>query len=108
MRATARSESDTDDQDTETSVVTPMHGYSVHAGVRVAARDRGRLERLCRYAARGPIAAERLSLNSDGNILYRLRRAWRDGTSHLIFTPRQLIERLVALVPPPRFPRGST
>jgi hypothetical protein len=35
-------------------------GISVHADVAVPARDRDRLERLCRYAARPPLAAERL------------------------------------------------
>jgi Putative transposase len=31
----------------------------------------------------------------------RLRRS--DGTTHLVFTPLELIEKLAALVPPPRF-----
>ncbi len=48
-------------------------GYSVHAGVRVPARDRLRLERLARYAGRPPLASERLSLLSDGRLLYRLK-----------------------------------
>lgn len=87
----------------ENQVCTPTHGYNVHAGVRISAQDRGRLERLCRYAARGPIAADRLSLTPDGHVVYRLRKKWRDGTTLLVFTPRQLIQRLVALVPPPRF-----
>lgn len=103
MRIGARSQWQAENADTETSAVTPMHGFSAHAGTRVAARDRKRLERLCRYAARGPIASERLSFTPDGNIVYRLRRRWQDGTSHLVFTPRQLIQRLIALVPPPRF-----
>jgi hypothetical protein len=37
------------------------HGVSLHANVGVPARDRRRLERLCRYAARSAVAAERLS-----------------------------------------------
>lgn len=35
--------------------------------------------------------------------LYRLKRRWRDGTSHMIFEPLELVEKLAALVPPPRF-----
>jgi hypothetical protein len=35
-------------------------------------------------------------------LLYRLKRCWRDGTSHVIFGPLELIEKLAALVPPPR------
>ena len=77
--------------------------YSVHAGVCVPARDRLRLERLARYAGRPPLATERLSLLPDGRLLYRLKRRWRDGTSHVIFEPGELLEKLAALVPPPRF-----
>ena len=33
-------------------------GFTLHAGVAVPARDRRRLERLCRYAARPPVAAK--------------------------------------------------
>jgi hypothetical protein len=78
-------------------------GYSVHAGVRVPARDRLRLERLARYAGRPPLAGERLSLLPDGRLLYRLKHRWRDGTTHVIYEPLELLERLAALVPPPRF-----
>ena len=78
-------------------------GYSVHAGVCVPARDRMRLERLARYAGRPPLAGERLSLLPDGRLLYRLKHRWRDGTTHVIYEPLELMERLAALVPPPRF-----
>ena len=78
-------------------------GFSVHAGVCVPARDRMRLERLARYAGRPPLATERLSLLPDGRLLYRLKRRWRDGTTHVIYEPLELMERLAALVPPPRF-----
>jgi hypothetical protein len=80
-----------------------VSGYSVHAGVCIPAHDRLRLERLCRYTGRPPVATERLSVLPDGRLLYRLRRRWRDGTTHMIFQPLELIERLAALVPPPRF-----
>ena len=62
-----------------------------------------RLERLCRYCGRPPVATGRLSLLPDGRLLYRLKHRWRDGTTHVIFEPLELIERLAALVPPPRF-----
>jgi len=78
-------------------------GVSVHANVAVPARDRRRLERLCRYGARPPIATERLSRLEDGRLLYRLKHRWRDGTTHVVFTPQELVEKLAALVPPPRF-----
>jgi hypothetical protein len=56
-------------------------GVSLHANVAVPARDRLRLERLCRYVARPPVATERLSRLADGRLLYRLKHRWRDGTS---------------------------
>ena len=78
-------------------------GVSLHANVAVPARDRKRLERLCRYVARPPIATERLSRLPDGRLLYRLKHRWRDGTTHVVFEPGELVEKLAALVPPPRF-----
>jgi len=35
-------------------------------------------------------------------VVYRLRRAWRDGTSAIVFEPLVFLERLAALVPRPR------
>jgi hypothetical protein len=78
-------------------------GVSLHANVCVPARDRRRLERLCRYVARPPIATERLSQLPDGRLLYALKHRWRDGTTHVVFEPLELLEKLAALVPPPRF-----
>ncbi len=80
-----------------------MSGVSLHANVAVPARDRRRLERLCRYVARPPVATERLSRLDDGRLLYRLKHRWRDGTTHVSFEPQELVEKLTALVPPPRF-----
>jgi len=80
-----------------------VSGFSVHANVCIPAHKRLRLECLCRYAGRPPVATERLSLLPDGRLLYRLKRRWRDGTRHVIFEPLELIEKLAALVPPPRF-----
>ena len=53
--------------------------------------------------ARPPVATERLSRLDDGRLLYRLKHRWRDGTTHAVFTPQELVEKLAALVPPPRF-----
>jgi hypothetical protein len=98
-----------DGPDSENAVMKPGHccalveGFSVHAGVCVPARDRARLERLLRYAARPPLSNERLSLLPDGRLLYRLKRRWSDGTTRVIYEPMELMERLAALVPPPRF-----
>jgi hypothetical protein len=34
--------------------------------------------------------------------MYELRRPWRDDTTHVAFLPLELMEKLAALVPPPR------
>ena len=89
--------------DPEASARVPEHsGMSLHAAVAVPARDRRRLERLCRYDARPPLANERLEERSDGRLALRLKTRWRDGTTHILMERGELIERLVPLIPPPR------
>lgn len=77
-------------------------GMSLHADVAVPARDRRRLERLCRYVARPPLALDRLEELRDGRLAYRLKTPWRDGTTHVVMERRELLERLAPLIPPPR------
>jgi len=77
-------------------------GFSLHAGSVVLEWDRPGLERLCRYAGRPALAESRLSRLPDGRLCYELKRAWQDGTSHVVLEPEVLIERLMALVPRPR------
>ena len=77
-------------------------GFSLDAGVVVPARDRARLERVCRYALRPPIAHERIQWTADGEVLLTLRHHWSDGTTHLRFHPLELLERLASLTPRPR------
>jgi len=79
-----------------------VEGYNLEAATRVRENDREGLERMARYLARPPIATDRLSERDDGRLELRLKRAWRDGTTALVFTPHELIERLVAIVPRPR------
>ena len=76
-----------------------MSGFNLQAATRVAARDRNGLERMARYLARPPIANDRLTRLDDGRLQLELKRPWRDGTTAFVFTPHELIERLVALVP---------
>jgi hypothetical protein len=40
---------------------------------------------------------------ASGRLLYELKHRWRDGTTHIGFEPLELLEKLAALVPPPRF-----
>ena len=77
-------------------------GFSLHAGVHCAANDRQGIEQLCRYITRPAIANERLSINRDGNVVLKLKTAWRNGTTHIVLTPMEFMQRLAALVPRPR------
>ena len=74
----------------------------MHAGVAAGADERKKVERLCRYIARPPIAAGRLLLNGQGQVRYTLKTPYRDGTTHVVFEPLDFIARLAALVPRPR------
>ena len=64
-----------------------------HAGVAARADQRQKLERLCRYISRPAIAEQRLSLTPNGNVRYQLKTPYRDGTTHLIFEPLELMAR---------------
>ncbi len=76
-------------------------GFSLNAAVVCEAHQRDKLERLCRYASRGPIALERLSIDGDGLVVHELKNPFRDGTTHVLFEPLDFIARLAALVPRP-------
>jgi hypothetical protein len=77
-------------------------GFSLHAGLDIQPQQREKLERLCRYVSRPPIAVERLALTSAGQVRYQLKNPYRDGTTHIVMEPLDLMARLAALVPPPR------
>ena len=77
-------------------------GFDLQAAVRIPAGQRDRLERICRYALRPPVATDRLRLTDTGQVLLALRRRWADGTTHLVFDPVELLERLAAITPRPR------
>lgn len=79
-----------------------LAGFDLHANVAVSAADRTRLEPLCRYLLRPPVVQDRLRRMGDDRILLTLNPAWADGTSHLVFAPMELLEKLAALTPHPR------
>jgi len=60
------------------------------------------LERICRYIARPAVAEQRLSLNGTGDVIYKFKKPWDDGTSAIKLTQMEMMERLSALVPRPR------
>jgi len=77
-------------------------GYNLHAGVFVGAANRDGLERLARYLCRPALSKTRLERRADGLVTLHMKRAWRNGTSSMVFSPAELVARLAALVPPPR------
>ena len=77
-------------------------GFSLHAATRIAADNRLGLEQLCRYVARPALAAGRLRIIDADQLSFALKTPWSDGTTHLVLSPLELLEKLAALVPPPR------
>jgi hypothetical protein len=82
--------------------VAQCAGFSLHAGIGLEADQREKLERLARYVSRPPVLIERLALTAPGQVRYRLKTPYRDGTTHIMLEPMDFIARLAALVPPPR------
>ena len=78
------------------------NGFSLNVAVACQGQQRERLERLCRYVTRPAVCLERLSTNAAGQVSYELKHPFRDGTTHILFTPEDLLARLAALVPKPR------
>ena len=84
-------------------------GFSVDAGVRIGGHDRAALERLLRYCALPPFAMDRLR-KAGTALVYRCAKQYSEPSSdkrgarvdELHLTPLELIDRIAALVPPPR------
>jgi hypothetical protein len=84
-------------------------GFSVDTSVRIEARDRAGLERLLRYCARPAFSMERLR-KAGKDLVYRCAKQHSEPSSdkrgpkvdELVLTPLELINRIAALVPPPR------
>jgi hypothetical protein len=83
--------------------VAEVGGVNLHAKVVIDGRDRERVERLVSYITRPVLSEERLQRLEDGRIQLTLKSTWRDGTRAFVFEPFDLIARLLAAVPPPRF-----
>ena len=80
-------------------------GLSVDASVRIDAADRARRERRLRYRARPPLALDRRHELDPERLRLREHEtpSWRQRFAAL--TPLELLDRLAALVPPPRIHR---
>ena len=80
-----------------------VDGFNVQAAVRIEGWDDEGRERLVRYCARPCFALERLSVLRSGDVAYGMKYPTR-GATHRRMTPVELLARLSALVPPPRYP----
>jgi hypothetical protein len=49
-----------------------------------------------------PVILRDAAQTSAGQVRYQLKNAYRDGTTHIVLEPLDLMARLAALVPPPR------
>ena len=90
------------DADFKQTLCADIDGFSLHAAVRCGADDRQALEQLCRYITRPALANERVQTNAAGQVVLKLKSPWRDGTTHLVMSPLEFMQRLAALVPRPR------
>jgi hypothetical protein len=88
--------------DFEQPLCADISGFSLHAAVRCGAGDRQALEQLCRYITRPVLANERVQTNAAGQVVLKLKTPWLHGTTHLVMSPLEFIQRLAALVPRPR------
>jgi hypothetical protein len=83
--------------------VAEVRGVNLHARQCVDGRDRKQLERLCRYITRPPVAQDRVEPCADGRLELALQSVWKDGTRAILLEPEDLVVRLIAAIPPPRF-----
>ena len=72
-----------------------INGFNLQAATFVAASQRSRLEALVAYVTRPPLATDSLSV-------YKMKRVFSDGTCAILLSPMEMIEKLCAMVPPPR------
>ena len=78
---------------------TPIDHHFGQSGTatRIEGDDRAGLERLIGYATRPPLSAGRLQITDDEQLTFRLKTPWSDGTTHLLLSPLELIEKLAAV-----------
>ena len=54
------------------------------------------------YITRPALSDERVQINAAGQVELKLKTPWRDGTTHLVMSPLEFMQRLAALAPRPR------
>jgi hypothetical protein len=92
-----------DDEEEKKRLCARVDGFSLHAAREIAPNDRQGLEQLCRYGLRAPFSLDRISIDPDGMVRYRLLRPWpkKTGKTFITLDPLVFLRRLAALVPGP-------
>ena len=70
-------------------------GFSLPTDLRCAMNQHKKLEQRYRYIIRPAIANERLKLNSTGDVVLRLKHPNQEGTTLIVMSSLELIQRLV-------------
>jgi hypothetical protein len=79
-----------------------LRGFNLHANTRIHEVSRDRLEQLIRYVCRPTVAAKRLEDAGNDNVRILLKNEWKGGIKSVVMPGRELVARVLALIPLPR------
>jgi hypothetical protein len=82
--------------------VPPISARNSKARPGIGLAGRAEDAALCRYITRPAIANERPQRNRVGDVVLPLKTPCQEGTTHIVMSPLELLQRLAALVPRPR------
>jgi hypothetical protein len=85
------------DESPDRPLLAQVAGFSLHAATVCEAWQRSRLDRLCRYITRPPIATKRLSVDGRGRMVYQYKHPFRDGSTHVILEPLDFMYRMYGM-----------
>ena len=83
----------------EKPFLTKYFGFSLHAGVSCKSYERKKREHICRYISRPSLSEERLSVNNQGQVIYKLKTPYQNGTTHIVLSPLVFLSRPSSLIP---------
>jgi len=84
--------------------VAPIDGaYAFHlfVGNAIEVEERTQLQHVVDYILGPPFYDHQLSVNAEGSMVLELKRARHDGTTQVVLTPFELLDRLAELIPRP-------
>ena len=79
-----------------------VNNFSLHANTAIKTHQRDRLFTLIEYIARGPVAEDRLEILENGMVKVTFKKPWNNGQTGILLTQLEFIEKISALIPPPR------